>query len=59
MLINVPGALVDRLDAHVERLRAEVPGGQSINRAGLIRSILERWCDEHEAASPSTPKRRR
>lgn len=40
--VRLPRALLDRLDGWAAGL------GAGANRAGLIREILERACDEHE-----------
>lgn len=46
--MRIERALADRLDAWVEELRQGI-AGKAINRAALMRDILERACAEHES----------
>lgn len=56
--IRFPAGLVARIDAHVERLRAEAPWSKP-NRAMAVRLLVETALDEAEkkAAKPSPRKK--
>lgn len=47
MVVRLPKALLDRLDAHAERLRKEMPG-PSWKRSDVVRLLLARALDEAE-----------
>jgi hypothetical protein len=48
LAFRLPETLVERLDAHVERLAAERPGS-AVTRADALRALLLRGLDEAEA----------
>ncbi|HXX68093.1 MAG TPA: hypothetical protein VEK07_12965 [Polyangiaceae bacterium] len=47
MVLRLPSALLDRLDAYAERLRHEMPG-PSWKRSDVVRMLLARALDETE-----------
>ena len=47
IMIRTPNALVARLDAHVERLKARMPGVR-FTRSDAIRALLESGLDAEE-----------
>ena len=55
IVIRLPGALVERVDAHVERLRAEQPGLR-ITRSDAVRMLLSKAL---EAVEPGRGKRKK
>lgn len=57
---RMPTELVERLDAHAERMRGETPG-VSISRADVVRLALGRGLDqlERELQPPVGSRRRR
>lgn len=54
IVVRLPQALVDRVDAYAERLRKEQPG-PAWRRSDVVRQLIARAIDEVE---PSKPRRR-
>jgi hypothetical protein len=54
LAIRIPKELLDRIDAHVERLCREIPG-LDLTRTDAVKSLLTRALDDIEA----TEKRRK
>ena len=55
---RLPTNLVERLDRHLERVRARTPG-IGITRADVVRNLLSVALDREEAAETGAPRRRR
>jgi hypothetical protein len=47
IVVRLPGSLLERLDAHAERMRREVPG-PAWKRSDVVRMLLARALDEAE-----------
>lgn len=56
--IRFPTAIIARIDAHVERLRAEAPWSKP-NRAMAIRVLVATALDEAEKAAAATGRGKR
>jgi hypothetical protein len=55
LFVRTPQALLDRIDAHIERLCAQTPGAR-FNRSDAVRVLLEHALADAERA---TEKKRR
>lgn len=57
-VVRLHATMIDRIDAHTERVRAKVPG-VAVSRAATIRSLLLQALEaaEAQAAAPAKPTR--